>query len=47
MTGRAAQNIILNAANEDFYDLMKVFNEPDINEFQYTIEGDEWIMHLK
>ena len=32
---------------EDFYDLMKVFNEPDINEFQYTIEGDEWIMHLK
>ena len=32
---------------EDFHDLMKVFNEPDINEFQYTIEGDEWIMHLK
>ena len=32
---------------EDFYDLMRVFNEPDINEFQYTIEGDEWIMHLK
>ena len=32
---------------EDFYDLMKVFNEPDINEFQYTIEGDEWIIHLK
>lgn len=32
---------------EDFYDLMKVFNEPDINEFQYMIEGDEWIMHLK
>ena len=32
---------------EDFHDLMKVFNEPDINEFQYTIEGDEWIIHLK
>ena len=32
---------------EDFNDLMKVFNDPDINEFQYTVEGDEWIVHLK
>ncbi|MBO4346085.1 MAG: 8-oxo-dGTP diphosphatase [Lachnospiraceae bacterium] len=32
---------------EDFYDLMKVLNDPDLNEFQYTIEGDEWIVHLK
>ena len=32
---------------EDFHDLMKVLNNPDINEFQYTIEGDEWIVHLK
>ena len=32
---------------EDFYDLMKVLNDPNLNEFQYTIEGDEWIVHLK
>ncbi len=32
---------------EDFYDLMKVLNDPDLNEFQYTVEGDEWIVHLK
>ena len=32
---------------EDFYDLLKVLNDPDINEFQYTIEDDEWIVHLK
>ena len=32
---------------EDFNDLMKVFNDPDLNEFQYTIDGGEWIVHLK
>ena len=32
---------------EDFHDLMKVLNYPDLTEFQYTIEGDEWIVHLK
>lgn len=32
---------------EDFHDLMKVLNAPDLNEFQYTVEGDEWIVHLK
>ena len=32
---------------DDFYELLKVINDPDINEFQYTIEGDEWIVHLK
>ncbi|MBO4347326.1 MAG: 8-oxo-dGTP diphosphatase [Lachnospiraceae bacterium] len=32
---------------EDFHDLMKVLDNPDINEFQYTVEGDEWIVHLK
>lgn len=32
---------------DDFHDLMKVFNDPDINEFQYTIENDDWIIHLK
>lgn len=32
---------------EDFRELMKVMNDPDINEFQYTIEGTDWIIHLK
>ena len=32
---------------EDFNDLMKVLNDPDLNEFQYTIDGGEWIVHLK
>ena len=32
---------------EDFHDLLKVLNDPDINEFQYTVEDDEWIVHLK
>ena len=32
---------------EDFHDLMKVLNDPDLNEFQYTIEDGEWITHLK
>lgn len=32
---------------EDFHDLMKVMNDPDLNEFQYTIENGEWIVHLK
>ena len=32
---------------EDFHDLLKVINDPTLNEFQYTVEGDEWIVHLK
>ncbi len=32
---------------EDFYELMKVLNDQEINEFQYTIEDGEWIVHLK
>ena len=32
---------------EDFCDLMKVLNDPDLNEFQYTIDDGEWIVHLK
>lgn len=31
----------------DFTELMKVFNNPNINEFQYTVEDNEWIPHLK
>ena len=32
---------------DDFHDLMTVLNDPGINEFQYTIEDGEWIVHLK
>ena len=32
---------------EDFHDLLKVLNDPDLNEFQYTVEDGEWIVHLK
>ncbi|MBO4311292.1 MAG: 8-oxo-dGTP diphosphatase [Lachnospiraceae bacterium] len=32
---------------EDFHELMKVLNDPDLNEFQYTVKNDEWIVHLK
>lgn len=32
---------------EDFHDLLKVLNDPEINEFQYTVEDGEWIVHLK
>ena len=32
---------------EDFNDLMKVLNNPDLNEFQYTIDDGEWIVHIK
>ena len=31
---------------EDFHDLLKVINDTELTEFQYTIEGDEWITHL-
>ena len=31
----------------DFQDLMKVFNDPELNEFQYIVEGDNWIINLK
>ena len=32
---------------EDFNDLMKVLNDQNLNEFQYTIDNGEWIVHLK
>ena len=31
----------------DFHDLMKVFNDPELNEFQYIVEGDDWMINLK
>lgn len=32
---------------EDFFDLLKVMNDPVLNEFQYTVEDGKWIIHLK
>ena len=32
---------------EDFHDLLKVINDPDLTEFQYVIEDDKWITILK
>ncbi len=32
---------------EDFHDLLNVMNDADLNEFQYTVEDGEWIVHLK
>ena len=32
---------------EDFMDLMKVIEDPNLNEFQYIIEDGEWITYLK
>ena len=31
----------------DFHDLMKVFNDPELTEFQYIVNGDDWIVNLK
>ena len=39
----------LNEVNtvEDFHDLLKVINDPNLTEFQYVIEDDKWITVLK
>ena len=32
---------------DDLDDLLKVFNDPDLNEFQYLVEGDKWTISIK
>ena len=32
---------------EDLPELLKVMNDPNLNEFQYTIENGEWNIHTK
>ena len=32
---------------DDLDDLLKVFNNPDLNEFQYLVEGDKWTISIK
>ena len=31
----------------DFEELLRVMNSPELTEFQYVIEGDNWLVHLK
>ena len=31
----------------DFHELLKVFNDPELTEFQYVVDGDDWIINLK
>ena len=32
---------------DDMDDLLKVFNDPDLNEFQYLVDGDTWTASIK
>ena len=32
---------------DDLDDLLKVFNNPDLNEFQYLVDGDTWTASIK
>lgn len=31
----------------DFSDMLRIFDEDDLTEFQYTVHGDDWQVHLK
>ena len=31
----------------DFQELLKVFNDPELTEFQYVVDGDDWTINLK
>lgn len=35
------------ALADDFIELLKVFDEEELTEFQYTIDQEEWMIHLK
>ena len=32
---------------DDLDDLLKVMNDPELSEFQYVVNGDEWIVRVK
>ena len=32
---------------DDFDDLLKVINTPELTEFQYIVEGDKWRISLR
>lgn len=32
---------------DDFEDLMRVINDPNLTEFQYLVDGDTWAVSIK
>ena len=32
---------------DDFADLLKVMNTPELTEFQYLVSGDEWTVAIR
>ena len=32
---------------EDFFDLIDVMTNEEYSEFQYTVEGNDWIVHKR
>ena len=35
------------SAVDDLQELLKVFDDPELTEFQYIVDGDEWLINLK
>ena len=35
------------SAVDDLQELLKVFDDPELTEFQYIVDGDEWLVNLK
>ena len=35
------------SAVDDLAELLKVFDDPELTEFQYIVDGDEWLINLK
>ena len=35
------------AAVDDLAELLKVFDDPELTEFQYIVDGDEWLINLR
>ena len=35
------------SAVDDLQELLKVFDDPELTEFQYIVNGDEWLINLK
>ena len=34
-------------AVDDLTELLKIFDDPELTEFQYVVDGDEWLINLK
>ena len=34
-------------AVDDLTELLKIFDDPELTEFQYIVDGDEWLINLK